>query len=319
VVTSSAFVEERTKRKVQKAMRDLNYVPNLLAKGLKNKSGEFIALVVREYSREFFTSMIHDFEEFITEHGLTLLLAFIKGNDPRSEIEIIHKLVGRHVDGIILLSPFGNEDSLRSIRHVPMVFFGCYHEVDGIHRVAMDEYAAGRQAADFLASHGHRRVACVTGPKHHFISRRRLDGFRDALGELGIDLPEERVVAGDFEFSSGRAAAARILDQRMDVSAVWFQNDLMALGALGHLQASGVRIPEDVAVMGMDDIAQTEFSYPRLTTIHQPIREMAKAAVDMLLSIPRPGARGKHGHGHEQREVVFAPKLVVRDSAGVTA
>ncbi len=309
VVTSSAFVEQETKSRVQKAMRELNYVPNLLAKGLKNKSGGFIGLVVREYSREFFTSMIHDFEEFVSARGFTLLLSFIKGLDPRSETDIVRKLVGRHVDGIILLSPFGDEESLRSIRltEVPIVFFGCYHEVSDIHRISLDEYQAGKLAADHLAGRGHRSVFCVTGPEGHYISRRRLRGFRDTLRQHGIDLPESHVYHGDFEFASGKSAAAFLAGSRLGVTGVWLQNDLMALGALGELERLGVDVPGDMSILGMDNIAQTEFSFPRLTTINQPIREMTRRAVDMLLCIPKDGA-------DTDKDIVFLPELVERDS-----
>ncbi len=309
VVTSSAFVEQDTKNRVQKAMRELNYVPNLLAKGLKNKSGGFIGLVVREYSREFFTSMIHDFEEFVSAQGFTLLLSFIKGLDSKSETDIIRKLVGRHVDGIILLSPFGDEESLRAIRltEVPIVFFGCYHDVSDIHRVALDEYEAGKQAAEHLAGLGHRSLFCVTGPEGHYISRSRLAGFRETLRLRGIELPDSRVYHGDFEFASGRAAARHLAGAGLGVTGVWFQNDLMALGGLGELERLGIEVPGDMSIIGMDNIAQAEFSLPRLTTINQPIREMTRKAVDMLLCIPKVDAPA-------EKDIVFLPELVERDS-----
>jgi DNA-binding LacI/PurR family transcriptional regulator len=309
VVTNAAFVQQETKNRVQKAMQELNYVPNLLAKGLKNKSGGFIGLVVREYSREFFTSMIHDFEEFVSVRGFTLLLSFIKGRDPRSETDIIRKLVGRHVDGIILLSPFGDEESLKSIRitEVPIVFFGCYHDVSDIHRIALDEYEAGKLAAAHLAGLGHRKLFCVTGPEGHYISRTRLKGFRDSLCLHGIDLPDSHVYYGDFEFASGKATAALLARRGLGVTGVWFQNDLMALGALGELERLGVEVPGDMSIVGMDNIAQTEFSFPRLTTINQPIREMTKRAVDMLLCIPKGGVG-------VDKDIVFLPELIERDS-----
>jgi DNA-binding LacI/PurR family transcriptional regulator len=250
----------------------------------------------------------------VSARGFTLLLAFIKGQSPRAEIDIIHKLVGRHVDGIILLSPFGNEESFKAIREtdVPIVFFGCYHEMGGINRVALDEYEAGCQAAAYLIGLGHTKVFCVTGPAGHFISRNRLQGFRDTLEHGGIGLPETNIYNGDFEFAAGKAAALHLVGKRLDVTAAWFQNDLMALGALGELQRLGVQVPGDLSIIGMDNIAQTEFCFPRLTTINQPVCEMASKAVEMLLGLPK-------GRDEVGREIVFAPQLVVRDSARRTS
>lgn len=308
VVTCSAFVEEDTKQKVQKVIRELNYVPNLLAKGLKEKSGGFIGLVLTAISHEYFSGVINYIEESISSKGFTLILANTKGQNPEIETEILRKLIGRKVDGIILMSSFVNEQLFRSMRDsgLPLVLFDCYQDLSDAYRVQMDEYEAGRLAGEHLAALGHRECFCITGPWDQFESQQRLKGFRETLVKNSIELSDRRIFKGDFKYGSGQAAARFIIDNKLPVTAIWAQNDLMAIGAMGELQRSGIKIPEQISIMGMDNVPQSEFCNPRLTTIDQPVKEMARKAVEMLMEI----REGKNG----RKEVTFRPELVPRDS-----
>jgi LacI family transcriptional regulator len=309
VVNGAAFVEEETQQKVLTAIRALNYVPNLLAKGLKNRSGGFIGLVITEISHEYFASVISCIEDAVSSHGYTLILANTKGQSRAAETEVLHRLLGREVDGIILMTPSLDPDVFRAMRRAspPVVAFDCYQETKDAHRVLLDEYLAGRLAADHLVALGHRALYCITGPSQGFVSDQRLRGFRDALADRGIELGENRVFFGDFEYASGLEAARRILRDRLPVTAIWAQNDLMALAAIGELQRAGLSVPGDLSVLGMDDAPVASFSHPRLSTIRQPLEAMAKKTVDILMKL-------REGGGSARKRVAFEPTLIVRES-----
>lgn len=309
VVNGAAFVEEDTQQKVLAAIRSLDYVPNLLAKGLKNRSGGFIGLVLTEISHEYFASVISCIEDAVSSHGYTLILANTKGQSQAAETEVFHKLLGREVDGIILMTPSLDPEMFRTMRRSsrPVVAFDCYQDAKDIHRVLLDEHLAGRLAADHLAGLGHRDLYCITGPPGGFVSSERLRGFRDALGARGIELGDDRVFAGDFEYDSGLQAARRILRHRSRVTAVWAQNDLMALAAVAELQRAGRSVPEDISVLGMDDVPVARFSHPRLTTIGQPLEVMSRKVVDLLIKL-------REGGSAVRKRVAFEPTLIVRES-----
>ncbi len=309
VVTNSATVEKDTKERVLKVIRELNYVPNLLARGLKEKSGGFIGLVLTEISHEFFSSVINYVEDYTSRHGFTLILANTKGLSPETETRVVHKLLGRKIDGLILLSPFVNEQMFHTIRDstLPLVLFDCYQDSQDSCRVLLDDCEAGRLAGEHLAALGHRQCFCVTGPWNQFVSQERLRGFRDALSHASISLEERQIFKGDFEFASGRAAARAIVENGIRVTAIWAQNDLMAIGAMSELQRKGVRVPEQISVVGMDNLVQSEFCNPRLTTVNQPIKEMARRAVELLFEIRDEKTDGRQA-------LTFKPELVIRDS-----
>jgi DNA-binding LacI/PurR family transcriptional regulator len=309
VVTNSAFVEKPTRQRVEKAIKELNYVPNLLAKGMKEKSGGFIGLVITEISHEFFSSVISDIEEYVSKKGYTLILVNTELRHGQTEDEIIGRLLGRKVDGLIVMSQLSNAQLFSKMRAtgIPLVLMYSNRMEGHIHAIRLDDHKAGLIAGEHLAELGHRELFCVTGSGEN--SENRLAGFREALGGRGIELPEDRIFRGDFEYASGKAAARHILDAKIRVSGIWAQNDLMAIGAMGELLRSGIRIPKDISILGMDDSPVAAYSYPRLTTLSQPIRDMAVKSVEILLDL-----RG--GKLVEPLDIVYQPELVMRETTG---
>jgi DNA-binding LacI/PurR family transcriptional regulator len=305
VVTNSAFVEPKTRQKVEKAIKKLNYVPNLLAKGMKEKSGGFIGLVIEEISHEFFSSVINSIEESVSSRGYTLLLVNTAVRKGQTEDEIIGRLLGRKVDGIIVMSDTQLFKKMK-LSGIPMVLMNCFHEEGHIPKVMVDDYRAGVLAGEHFADLGHHRLFCVTGGGG-VNSMQRLSGFRDSLGQRGIALTEGQVFQGDFEYASGIAAVRHILKTGIDVSGIWAQNDLMAIGAMSELSRSGKRIPDEISILGMDDSPIAQYSYPRLTTLRQPIQEMAVKTVEILLDL-------RDGKKVEEVDVVFPPELIMRES-----
>ena len=310
VVTNSAFVETPTRERVEKAIKELGYVPNLLAKGLKQQSGGFIGLVITEISHEFFSAVINFIEASVSAKGYTLILVNSEAQDGQAEDEIIGRLLGRRVDGIILMSPLTNSQfrNKMSTMGIPLVLLHRPQESGDAACVRLDERRAGYVAGRHLVDLGHRKLFCITGlPGQN--SEQRLLGFREALEESGIALDDARVFRGDFEYGSGQAAGRHIIETGTEVTALWAQNDLMAIGAMGELLRAGRKIPREISVLGMDNSPIASFTYPRLSTLKQPIGEMATRAVEMLMDI-------LDGEKIENRDVVFQPELIVRETTG---
>ena len=305
VVTNSAFVEPQTRQKVEKAIKELNYVPNLLAKGMKEKSGGFIGLVIEEISHEFFSSVISSIEESVSRRGYTLLLVNTAVRKGQTEGEIIGRLLGRKVDGIIVMSNTQLFSKMKATG-IPMVQMNCHHEEGHVQKIRVDDYKAGIFAGEHYADLGHRKLFCITGGSG-VDSTQRLAGFRDALRGRGISLTEDRVFRGDFEYASGMAAARHILEKGIDVSGIWAQNDLMAIGAMSELSRSGMRIPDETSIVGMDDSPIAQYSYPRLTTLRQPVQEMAVKTVEILLDL-------RDGKKVGEADIVYPPELIIRET-----
>lgn len=307
VISGKIPVDVQTEQKVREAIRELSYTPNLLASGLRSKSGRAIGLLVPRISDPFFSSLIDHVDKAVIQHGYNLLL-FNTHSDPAFEEQVISNLISRHVDGIIfsMVSDESWAIELLAGVDVPVVMLDRVRDEDRLLSLRLDNTRAGAMAAEHLAGLGHRRLACVTGPKEIRLCLDRLNGFRAALAERGIPLPEECVIEGDFTFEAGLAAAARLAAMRPPVSAVWAQNDLMAAGVMKGMAAVGARIPDDLSVVGMDDTQVTLLLQPSLTSIAQPIRDMAEMAVAMIVDRKRKMP--------VQRHVILNPSLSVRAS-----
>ena len=251
--------------------------------------------------------MINDIEEAVSRRGYTLIVVNTELRNGQSEDEIIGRLLGRSVDGIIVMSNLSNSQLFKRMvaTGIPLVLMHSNHVDAAIHVVRLDDHSAGLIAGKHLVDLGHRKLFCVTGWGEN--SDNRLSGFRLALQQRGIDLPEDRVFRGDFEYASGMAAARQIIEKGIEVTGIWAQNDIMAITAIGEFLRSGIRVPEDVSILGMDDGPIDRYFHPRLSTLSQPIREMAVKTVELLLDL-------RDGKSVDMKDVMYQPQLVVRES-----
>jgi len=308
VINRNIPVDDATRSRVEDAIRSLNYKPNLLAKGLRIKSGHLIGLVVPEIVHHTFASFIQHIEESTVARGYNLIIGNHK-NDPDLEESFIDMLVRRNVDGIIF-SRVSDESRVMRIIHqtrVPVVVIDRAAEREELASVVLDNNRAGSIAGEHLAGLGHRTIGCITGPMKIALSRERLSGFRDALVRSGAVLPDGAVFEGDFKFESGFEGAREILGRQPDTTALWAQNDLMAIGALKYLSGIGKAVPADISLLGMDDIALARMITPSLSTVIQPFREICEKAVELVL------AKRASNDGGKGR-IVIEPGLAVRDS-----
>jgi len=308
VINNTVPVEPETRERVLSAIRDMDFRPNLLARGLRSKSGNLIGLLVPDILNESFALMSKYAEEYAERAGFALIIGNTN-NDPDKEERFIRDLVRRHVDGIVFSRVSDKSRILQIIEEskIPFVIIDRSLEQEDVPTVVMDNYGAGVTAAEHLLSLGHRRFACITGPMNIAIVRERFLGFRETVGLRGGSLPDSRVYEGNFKYEAGARAVEHLA--RDQFTALWAHNDLMALGALNELQRQGKRVPEDVSLVGLDNISIAKMVVPPLTTIGQPFREMCESAVDIILRIRR-------GEKIPQLRVTLSPELFVRGTSG---
>lgn len=321
VVNGSTTVAPHLRAVVDEAVAELGYVPNQAARTLMTSRTDTIALVASEpddrvFGDPFFSGIVRGVSQELSATGLQLLLMMAQSHDDRARIE--RYLLSRHVDGVLLISEH-RDDALPAhlLRAgIPVVVGGRpLHDDIAVPYVDNDNAAGAHLAARHLLATGRTRVATITGPRDMSAGLDRLHGFRTGLGRR---FRAARVETGDFTRQGGAAAAARLLDRAPDVDAVFAASDLMALGALTVLRRLGRRVPDDVALVGFDDIPDAALADPPLTTLRQHTVDQGRLMVRVLLAGVRPellsGGPGLPAGSGPDR-VVLPVELVVRDSA----
>jgi DNA-binding LacI/PurR family transcriptional regulator len=311
VISGSDLVSDKARAAVEKAIDELGFVPNPVARNLARGRTGSIALVVPEpnsrvLSDPFFAEIIVGLSDQLEDQDLQVILLIARPGE-RTE-KLVRYLTGGHVDGVIIASHHRDDTLNRRISAgpLPCVFVGRPLGVQNAHYVDVDNYRAGQQAAEHLISTGRKRIATIAGPTDMTAGIDRLAGWRDAMSRAG--LPTDAVTHGEFTQASGATAMDRLLALHPDLDAVFAASDLTAVGALTRLAAAGRTVPDDVAVMGFDDIAAAEHTNPPLTTIAQPVRAMAARAGEQLLHLIS-------GEQVDPDPILFAPQLITRDSA----
>lgn len=311
VVNGTARVSPRVHARVENAIAELGYVPNRVARNLVNRRTDSVALVLREpdatvLADPYLGSMIIAISRALADTSFQLVLVNARNDSKHGSLADYVR--GGHFDGVLLAS-MHTDDPLPGVlvgSNMPTVVSGRpEHPIPGLFFVDSDNVGGGRLATEYLLSRGRRRIATIAGPPDMTASHDRLDGYRAALADTAVS--EGLVAPGDFTDSSGERAMAELLDRAPGLDAVFAGNDMMAAGALRALRARGRRVPDDVAVVGYDDIDLAHHTEPALTTVRQPVDAAARTMVDLLIR-QIDGDRGGES-------VVLPNELVKRDSA----
>lgn len=313
VVNGSTKVSADVRRTVEKAIDRLGYVPNRAARSLVTRKSDSIAVVITEpasrlFNDPFFPRLVRGISAALSVRDLQLVL--LMPNDEVDEQRTVRYLTAGHVDGVILVSLHGNDplpDQLAT-RRIPSVVLGRPPRGVDIDYVDADNRDGGRRATAHLVERGRRRIATITGPRDMVAGIDRLAGYRDALADAGIPVDDGLIATGDFTQPGGEAAMARLMADSPDLDAVFCASDLMAVAAMGVLQAAGRRVPDDVAVVGYDDSPIATTTRPELTSVRQPIEEMGREMVHLL-------AGGIEHNGRVPRHIVLATELIARASS----
>lgn len=315
VINGTRYVSEDLIERVNHAIRELKYQPNALARSLRNKETGTIGMVTPDNSNPFFAEIARHIEDACFAQGYSVILCN-SDQDPQKEQAYIRLLLEKQVDGIVFVAAAARAQSLREIteRSIPMVVVD--RELPGINAdfVMTDHRRGGRLATMHLIERGiergHTRIACIAGPSDVTPSWERVQGYRDALESAGLAYEESLIRRGNFQAPSGYSAMKELLTMSAEQlpTCVFACNDLMAIGAIRAISEVGLRVPEDVAVVGYDNISLSSFTNPPLTTVAQPHREMGRLAAELLLDrINDKAAR------IERR--LLEPALIIRQSA----
>ena len=319
VINGSPRVSDQARKAVERAVAELGYVPNRAARALAGSRTDAVALVIPEtearlFTEPYFLDIIRGVSVELAEADKQLLLTLIRDAKERQRFE--HYLAAQRVDGVLLVSVHREDPLPDQVRMLglPAVLNGRRSEEEPVAFVDSDNVGAGRSAVAHLAGRGRRRIATITGPLDMYVARCRLDGYRAGLTEAGLAPDESLVATGDFTEEGGRLAMRDLLERSPDLDAVFAASDVMAAGARSVLREAGRRVPEDVALVGVDDSAVARHMDPPLTSVRQPIEEMGRTMTRLLLQKITEKADGA-GTAEEEPRRVLPTELIVRDSS----
>ncbi len=283
VVSGSANVEAGTRARVVEAINTTGYRPNLNARSLRSRSGQLVGLALPKIVHDTFATIIHYAEIEANKMGYGLIIGNTR-DDPDREREFIQDLLARHVDAIIFsrVSDASHLPDRIQERGLPIVVIDRGIEHETIPSIETDNAGAGSLVARMFIKGGHRVIATVTGPQNVKLVRERDRGFRSTLEEAGIEIPDTHHIESDFEYDGGVAAGRRLLDVKPRPTAIWSQSDMMAVGIIKVFLEAGVRVPEDVSVVGMDNVPTARMITPMLTTVDQCFEEFCRRAFTII-------------------------------------
>lgn len=310
VINNTRFVSEDLRKKVEVAIREVGYHPNVLARGLRRGDTKSIGLVMPDNSNPFFAELAKEIEDMGFESGYGFFLCN-SSSDLQREATYVNMLISKQVDGIIFIASHSDYEHLMELkdRNIPVVQVDREIPLQLGDVVLINNEKGGYLATKYLIELGHRKIACITGPFDITPSADRVRGYRRALKEAGIPIREAYILAGDFQYQSGENNLAHLLRLEDVPTAVFVCNDMMAIGAIKQAKISNVRIPEDVSIVGFDDIQFVAAVSPSLTTIAQPIRELAQTAISLLMEKIQ-----KESGMLKGKRIVLEPTLVIRES-----
>ncbi|MGK3129622.1 ribose operon transcriptional repressor RbsR [Pantoea sp. C8B4] len=309
VINNNRFVSEQVREKVEQAIRELNYAPSALARSLKINQTCTIGMLLTASSNPFYSEVVRGVENSCYERGYSLILCNTEGDEERMN-RSLETLMQKRVDGLLMMcteTHLPSAEILNRYPSVPMVMMD-WAPFEGRGDIIQDNALLGGElATQHLIDRGYTRIACIAGPQDKTPARLRLEGFHKAMTSNGLPVLPGYVVDGDFEFQGGFNAMNQLLTLELLPEAVFTSNDAMAVGVYHALFQAGLRVPQDIAVMGYDNIELARYLTPPLSTVHQPKDELGELAIDTLIHrMSDPDA--------SQQTLVLTPELVERGS-----
>ncbi len=309
VLNDNRYVSPELRSRVEEAIEELGYRPNLVARSLRQSRTKTIGLIVPDNSNPFFAEIAKGVEDAGFDAGYSVILCNSNAM-PERELAYLEVLRSKQVDGIIFIATTAEIRHIRPLVEggIPAITFYRESSDMDVDRFFIDNDEAGYLVASHLIELGHQQIACIQPASPVTPSARRVAGFKRALEQHGLDYDETLMPRGDNLINGGWRAANQLLESGKPFTAVFASNDAMAIGCIRALRDSGIRVPEDVSVAGVDDIMLASVIEPTLTTVAQPKYEAGRQAVQMLMD----RIQGEYEGG--PRQVQLEIKLVVRNS-----
>lgn len=303
VLNGNVPVREEKRLAVERAVASLDYRPNIFAQGLASGQSMTIGLLTHEISSPFYDEIIRTALRRLRGTGYSPIITDGHWQATKEE-KALRTLIDRQVDGLIALGPIGDGDLLCDLaKEVPLVIIG--RDEPQLTCIKLDNWTGGYRATQHLISLGHRRIAHITGILTHRDAVARRDGYRQAMQDAGLPIDDALIVEGQFSEQSGVMALEMLLTRGVSFSALFAANDQMAYGARLALFRHGIRVPDDVSIVGYDDQRASAYMIPPLTTIRHHASDIGTAAADMILALMK-------GESVESQE--FSAELMIRDS-----
>jgi len=309
VMNNSPLVKEETKRHVMQVVRELDYEPNIIARGLVVRKTHTLGLIVSPathlFSAYYFTEVLRGVESASNIHGYGLLL-----NVPRMEqtrISYAHLYEQSKADGVIILAPPSDDEGIKRLveRKTPAVLIGGF--VEGLSSVRVNNVDSAFSVVEHLISLGHRRIAMVNGIMSGIDAQERFRGYQLALAKHGIEMDDGLVGYGEYDQEKGFEVTMKLFSNRPQPTAMFCANDLMALGAVKAIREYGYDCPEDVSVVGFDDMEAAAYFHPPLTTVRQPLFDIGREATTILINQIEKKVT-------EPQTVILKSELIIRGS-----
>jgi LacI family transcriptional regulator len=313
VLNKRPDVSEKTREAVERTMAAMGYQPSALARSLVQQHSYTLGVIIAGLRYIGVSQTLNGITEQCQESGYALLLKELPRFDTANIAPIIDALIAHHVDGIIFAAP-ELQGNVRAVQAqlpaiCPPIIFLKTQPDPRYTTIAIDNYGGARRAVEYLHSLGRRRVGLISGPMEWLEARQRWQGWCDALSAAGAPPTDAHWREGNWSSASGEAAFASLAKGYPEMDALFASNDQMALGALHYASTHGIRIPEELAVIGFDDLDEAAQFSPALTTVRQPLRDLGILAVQRLLEQVEAGDPSP-----ERRVITLQPELVVRDS-----
>lgn len=309
VVNRTRFVSDRVRYEVELAIRELNYVPSAVARSLKSNTTKTIGMLIPNCSNPYFAEIVRSVEDHCFGAGYALILCNTD-DDPHRQAAYLQVISEKRIDGTIIISTGEDKDLLRLLNglSIPTVLLDREIKEVNCDLVETAHLQGALMATEHLIGLGHRRIACLAGPPNLNSSAQRIEGWRTALAKSGLAKEASDLLwHSDFSSQGGFTTMQSILRSPQAPTAVFVCNDLMCIGALSAAHQAGVRVPQDMSLIGFDDIELARFASPALSTIAQPKHRMGVTAVDMVLERIQGGRV-------QARQVILQPELIVRNS-----
>lgn len=312
-INGSANVSPVTAERVRRAIDSLGFYPNTNARALGSGRSSLYGLIISDITNPFFPELVRAFEDVAVEHGQEVLIANTNYDPARMET-CVRRMLQRKVDGVAIMTSEMDDRLIEvfSRRHIPLVFLDTGAPGPGVSSVRIDYPTGVTYAIDHLTGLGHRNIAFISGPLSLNSARTRLVAFNAMLAQHNL-IPDQRMIQeGNHRVDGGHHAMERILGSGQKPTAVLCSNDLTAIGAMGAVYERGLRVPEDISIVGYDGIQLSAYTHPSLTTLSVPRVELANTAFRSIFNNRDPQG-GAPGLGEEH---IIHPILVVRESTG---
>jgi LacI family transcriptional regulator len=311
VINNSGYVSKETRARVEAAIEELGYVPNMLGPSLRFQKTMTLAAVLTDITNPFWTTVMRGIEDVAQANGYSTILCNTDESEEKQD-QYLQMLLRRRIDGILLVPASSNPDPIRLIQKqdIPVVILDRHVPDVNVDIVRADSEEGAFRLTQHLLSLGHKQISVLSGPKSVSTAVDRVDGYCRAVDEAGLDVCDSQVIWGKFTQESGYRMTQKALNMSPRPTALFAANNFIAIGAMRALREADLNVPDDISLVAMDDIPTTFIVNPFITVATQPSREMGRKATQLLLE------RMEGEVGHLCREVVLSTDIVIRTSSG---